>query len=120
MTNGSLQHRRSPHLEEKVPQLRQWLLERFSGSTFKVDKRPFPVMNGRPHHIHLVDNATPYACHTPIPIPKHWEKEVKKQIEEDVRAGILRPVPTGEVTEWCARMVVVGKKDGTPRTTVDF
>ena len=49
----------------------------FLGSTFKVDKRPFPVMNGRPHHIHLVDNATPYACHTPIPIPKHWEKGQK-------------------------------------------
>ena len=109
-----------PPLEENVPQLGQWLLERFSGSTFKVDKRPFPVMNGEPHHIHLIGNATPYACHTPIPIPKHWEKEVKKQIDEDVRAGILRPVPTGEVTEWCSRMVVVGKKDGTPRRTVDF
>ena len=66
--------------------------------------------------IHLLPNATPYACHTPIPIPKHWEAEV----DDDVRAGILRPVPTGDVTEWCSRMVVVPKKDGTPRRTVDF
>ena len=106
--------------ESNVILLKQWLLERFSGSTFNVNRRPFPMMSGKPHHIHLLPDAIPYACHTPITVPKHWENEVKRQIDEDVRAGILRPVPTGDVTEWCARMVVVGKKDGTPRRTVDF
>ena len=106
--------------ESNVALLKQWLLERFSGSTFNVDRRPFPMMSGKPHHIHLLPNAVPYACHTPIAVPKHWENEVKRQIDDDVRAGILRPVPTGDVTEWCARMVVVGKKDGGPRRTVDF
>ena len=109
-----------PPTEINVPKLKQWLLERFSGSTFNINKRPFPVMSGKPHHIHLLPNATPYACHTPIPIPKHWETEVKRQIDDDVRAGILRPVPTGDVTEWCSRMVVVPKKNGAPRRTVDF
>ena len=106
--------------EDNVPLLKQWLLERFSGTTFNVSRRPFPIMSGKPHHIHLLPGAVPHAYHTPIAIPKHWEKEVKRQIDEDVVAGILQPVPTGELTEWCARMVVVGKKDGTPRRTVDF
>ena len=41
-------------------------------------------------------------------------------MDEDVMAGILRPVPAGEATEWCARMVVVPKKSGKPRRVVDF
>ena len=35
-------------------------------------------------------------------------------------AGIIRPVPAGVASEWCARMVVVPKKSGMPRRTVDF
>ncbi|MPC51402.1 hypothetical protein E2C01_045246 [Portunus trituberculatus] len=34
--------------------------------------------------------------------------------------GILEPVPVGEATEWCARMVVVAKKSGQPRRTIDY
>ena len=34
--------------------------------------------------------------------------------------GILQKVPVGEPTEWCMRMIVVPKKDGKPRRTVDF
>ena len=34
--------------------------------------------------------------------------------------GIIEAVPAGEPTEWCSRMVVVPKKDGRPRRTVDF
>jgi len=33
---------------------------------------------------------------------------------------VIRQVPTGQATEWCARMVVVAKKSGKPRRTVDF
>lgn len=42
------------------------------------------------------------------------------QLDDDVRRGVIRPVPAGEATEWCARMVVVAKKSGKPRRTVDF
>ena len=45
---------------------------------------------------------------------------VKRQLDEDVRKGILEPVPVGEPTEWCARMVVVAKKSGQPRRTIDY
>lgn len=40
-------------------------------------------------------------------MPRPWEAEVKKQLDEDVRKGILKPVLIGEATEWCARMEVI-------------
>lgn len=77
------------------------------------------MMEGEPHAIHLLPDTKPYACHTPASVPRHWEAEVKKQLDEDVRKGILEPVPVGEATEWCARMVVVAKS-GQPRRTIDY
>ncbi|XP_068242430.1 uncharacterized protein [Palaemon carinicauda] len=106
--------------EANVPKLKRWILERFSGTVFNTKRNPLPVMKGKPHHIHLLPDAVPYACHTPIPIPKHWEQEVKKQLDDDVKLGIIRPVPTGTATDWCARMVVVAKRNGNPRRTVDY
>ncbi|XP_064095668.1 dynein regulatory complex protein 9-like [Macrobrachium nipponense] len=52
-------------------------------------------MKGAPHHIHLREGAIPYACHTPIPVPKHWEADVKAQLDEDVKLGVIREVPAG-------------------------
>ena len=37
-----------------------------------------------------------------------------------MQAGIIIPVDVGEAVDWCTRMVVVPKKDGSPRITVDF
>ena len=34
--------------------------------------------------------------------------------------GIIEPVPQAVSTTWCSRMVVVAKKDMTPRRTVDL
>ena len=109
-----------PPLEENVPRLEKWLLQHFSASTFNTAREPLPVMEGKPHHIHLAREAVPYACHTPASVPKHWEKEVKDQLDEDIRRGVLQAVPAGEATEWCSRMVVVAKKSGQPRRTVDY
>ena len=102
-------------LEENIERLQEWMLQHFSSTTFNTKKTPFSVMEGAPHHIHLEPNAKPYACHTPANVPKHWEAEVREQISEDVKNGILKPVPQGEPTEWCARMVVAGKKRWTPK-----
>lgn len=109
-----------PPLEENIARLEGWLLKHFSSTTFNTSRSPLPVMAGPPHHIHLIPGATPHACHTPASVPKHWEVEVKAQLDEDVRRGVIEPVPAGEATDWCARMVVVAKKNGQPRRTVDF
>ena len=109
-----------PLVEENVDRIQGWLLQHFSSTTFNTTRYPLPVMRGTPHHIHLTPGAKPVAYHTPLTIPKHWEGEVHKQLEEDVRRGVLRKVPAGEATEWCSRMVVTSKKNGQPRRTVDY
>ena len=101
-----------PPTEENIPRLEKWLMRHFSSTTFNTNREPLPVMNGRPHHIHLLPDARPYACHTPIEVAKHWEDEVKAQLDEDVRKGVIEQVPAGDATEWCARMVVVPKNNG--------
>ena len=107
-------------IEVNVCRLQEWLLQRFSSTTFNVNQCPLPVMEGPPHHIHIMPNVKPIAFHTPLVVPKHWENEVKKQLQNDVKQGIIRKVPAGEATTWCSRMVVTAKKNGQPRRTVDF
>ena len=46
--------------------------------------------------------------------------EVKAALDQDVRMGVIRPVPIGEPVSWCHRMVVCAKKNGKLRRTVDF
>jgi hypothetical protein len=77
-------------------------------------------MTGTPLQIHFLPDATPKAHHCPIPVPHHWKTRVKADLDRDVRLGIIEPVPPGTPTVWCSRMVVVPKKDGSPRRTVDL
>ena len=69
----------------------------------------------------MVDpKAKPVAHHNPIPVPLHWQEEVKAGLDQDVSLGVLEPVPVGEPVTWCHRMVICAKKNGKPRRTVDF
>ena len=69
----------------------------------------------------MVDpDAEPVAHHTPIPVPIHWRDAVKAGLDQDVRLGVIEPVPVGEPITWCHRMVVCAKKNGESRRTVDF
>ena len=76
-------------------------------------------MTGELMTVTLKPDAIPHAIHTPIPIPLDWEEAVKKDIMKDVALGIIEPVASTVPTVWCARMVVVPKKDGTPPRTID-
>ena len=108
-----------PPTPDNIPLLKQYLLNAFASSAFNITQ-PFPKLLTPPGHIHLKPNAVPHACHTPSVVAYHWENEVKALIDRDVAAGILIPVPIGEASEWCARMVVVPKKNNSPRRTVDY
>ena len=77
-------------------------------------------MSGPPLHLMVDPEAKPTAHHTPIPVPIHWQDEVKADLDRDVRLGILEPVPVGTPVTWCSKMVVAAKKSGKPRRTVDF
>ena len=104
---------------ENIPKLEMWFLKEFSSTTFNISDE-LPVMSGPPYKFHLVDEAMPYAAHTPIPIPHHWKAQVRDMLESDIAAGILQRVPIGEPTEWCMRMVTVEKKNNEPRRTIDY
>ena len=101
--------------------LQQYLLQYYSASTFNTcEHQPLPLMEGPPLKLMIDADAEPVAFHTPIPVPIHWQDEVKAGLDRDVQLGVLEPVPVGEPVTWCHRMVVCAKKDGTPRRTVDF
>ena len=77
-------------------------------------------MTGPPIEMHLDPTAVPRVCHTPANVPIHWHEKVKADLERDVALGVIEKVPYGEPVEWCHRMVVTRKHDGTPRRTVDL
>ena len=110
-----------PATEENVPRLRDYLLKYYSSSTFNTcEHQPLPLMEGPPLKLMIDPAAQPVAYHKPVPIPLHWQEEVKKGLDQDVRLGVIEPVPIGEPVTWCHRMVVCAKKNGKPRRTVDF
>ena len=65
-------------------------------------------------------SAKPYAVQTPAQVPVHFRDEVKRQLDEDVRLGVIERVPPNTPVTWCARLVIATKHDGSPRRTVDF
>ena len=72
------------------------------------------------HHIHLKNDACPYAVHSPIPAPHHWREAVDDLVDKWVGKGILKKVGVGEQVDWCTHLVPVTKKDGKPRIAADF
>ena len=66
-------------------------------------------MKTPPAHIHLKADTTPCVCHTPIPIPDYWKKQVKASLYATIEKDIAK-VPIGTPTTWCSQMIVVPKK----------
>ena len=110
-----------PATEENREKLKQHLLDHYSSSTFNTcEHQPLPMMTGPSMRLMINPKATPTAHHSPIPVPLHWQDEVKAGLDRDVRLGVIEPVPIGEPVTWCHRMVICAKKNGKPRRTIDF
>ena len=110
-----------PITEENRGKLEEHLLHVYSSSTFNTcEHQPLPLMSGPPLRLAIDPLATPTAHHTPIPVPLHWQEEVKAGLDRDVRLGVLEQVPIGTLVTWCHRMVVCPKKNGSLRRTIDF
>ena len=110
-----------PASDENRERLEKFLLDYYKSSTFNTcSSQTLPLMEGPPLHLNVDPNAEPVAFHTPIPVPLHWQEQVKAGLDQDVRLGVLEEVPVGEPVTWCHRMVVCAKKNGKPRRTVDF
>ena len=107
--------------EANREKLQQWLVEYYRASAFNMCKnQPLVLMNGPPMRLMIDPNAHPTRCHKPLPVPLHWQEEVKAGLDQDVNLGVIEPVPIGDPVTWCHRMVVCAKKNGMPRRTVDF
>ena len=79
-------------------------------------------MTGPTMRLMVDPDVKPVAHHTPVlvPVPIHRRSELKAGLDQDVRLGVLEPVPVGEPVTWCHRMVVCAKKNGKPQRTLDF
>ena len=107
--------------EENNSKMKQWLLDRFSASTFnKCPHQPLPMMTGPPIKIHVDPDAIPSTVHAPAQVPIHWREQVKKQLDDDVALGVIEKVEPNTPTTWCHRAIWVRKPDGSPRRVVDF
>lgn len=101
--------------------LQAFLINHYKDSTFNTcEHQPLPMMTGPPIRLMIDADAKPVAHHTPIPVPLHWQDDVKAGLDQDVRLGVIEPVPIGTPVTWCHRMVICAKKTGKPRRTVDF
>ena len=79
-----------PPTPENRKALELWLLDHYRASAFNTcQHQTLPKMSGRPLDIHLREDATPKAFHCPIPVPHHWKKQVKADLDRDVRLGII-------------------------------
>ena len=62
---------------ENNQKMKEWLLERYSSSTFnKCKHQLLPSMTGPPLKIHIDPDAVPVAANTPTPVPRHWEGDM--------------------------------------------
>ena len=110
-----------PPTQENRGKLESFLLKRYQASSFNTcEHQPLPRMDGPPLRLMIDPNATPTAHHSPIPVPLHWQDEVRAGLDRDVRLGVLEPVPIGEPVTWCHRMVTCAKKNGSLRRTIDL
>ncbi len=110
-----------PCTAENNTRMKAWLLDRYASSTFNTcPHRALSCMEGPPIEIHVDPTAPPKACHTPSPVPLHWQQKVYDDLLRDEALGVIERVPYGEPVTWCHRMVITRKHDGTPRRTVDL
>ena len=107
--------------KENRGRIEKYLLDYYAASAFNTcTHQPMPMMKTTPMRLMIKENAVPVARHKPIPIPLHWQDEVKEALDADVRKGNIEPVPIGEPVTWCHQMIIAEKKDGTPRRTIDL
>ena len=106
---------------ENCEKMKAWLGDYYKSSTWnRCTHQVLAGITGPDLKLHLDPDAEPKAVHVPSKVPLHWEEQVKQQLLDDVNLNVLEPVPHGQPSKWCHRMVVTRKGDGGPRRTVDM
>ena len=106
--------------EQQRMQLRSDLLKEFS-DVFTSDDGTASLkpMAGPPMVIHITEDAKPFAVRAARPVPHAWRDNVKSQLDDMVRQGIITPLGD-EPSDWCHPLVLVTKSDGGVRICVDL
>ena len=81
-----------PATEDNIPNLKQFLQQQFATSAFNQGPT-FPEMKTPPAYIHLKGDASPYACHTSIPVPHHWKEQAKASLDADIEQKHHHKIP---------------------------
>ena len=93
-----------PATKENCQKLEDWLKQYYSSRTFNTcSHQSLPMMDTPPLCLMVDPNAMPVAHHTPVPVPVHWQEEVKAGVDRDIRLGVIEPVPIGEPVTWCQK-----------------
>ena len=110
-----------PLTVENRSKLEEQIKAHYASSVFnQCGTQSLPEITGPPLKIFLKKGAVPQAVHKAIPVPIHWQEEVRQELERDCMLGILEKVEVNTPAEWCCRMVCVPKKTGKHRRTVDL
>ena len=110
-----------PATKENRGRLEKYLLDYYASSAFNTcTHQPLNLMNTPLMRLMINDDATPAVHHNPIPVPLHWQDEVKAMLDANVRMGVMEKVPIGEPVTWLHLMVIAERKSGKPRITVDL
>ena len=76
--------------EENVPKLKEFIMNYYASSTMNLcSHKTLPEVTGPPLNILVNPDAVPVAVHTTAKVPTHWMREVKEQLDRDVKMGIL-------------------------------
>ena len=92
----------------QLSSLKAKLLRKFD-KTLSDDLNPEP-MKCSPMSISLASDAIPICVTTAQRVPKHYEPESKKTIEELIERQVIAPVE--ETTTWCSPAFFVPKANG--------
>ena len=104
----------------KIEKTKEAILEHFETSAFNACKhKAIPIIEIGPSlRLHVDEKAKPPDKQVKFhPVPVHLEKEIKEQLDEDVRLGVIEKIAELSQADkgpmkWAARMLTVMKKMG--------
>ena len=71
--------------------LEQYIRDYYKHSAFNMcPHQPLRMMTGEPLRIIVDPTVWSFAVHKPVPVPIHWQQEVKDQIDKDCKMVLLK------------------------------
>ena len=108
--------------EDHRSHLEQELKTIFNDTAFNIcETQPLQQMRVEPMKVTIKDNTKDTVNRSkPYPIPIHLKDKIRRLLEMQVALGIIEPIPRSQLTDWCAPMLAVPKKNGTVRQVINF